>query len=158
MFLHCHSILFLVMFGNQSPQSTNEILDKAFNTALLLSGSARRAEAAVLEGIRLMDMDYASDETLLRGSMTAAIESTPQLHEDTSQAASMLPAELGRVLHLAPKLRHCFVLRLLMGRSSESCARLLHLSSNEVDDATCIAAAEFAGIAEKEEARWMSRC
>ena len=70
--------------------------------------------------------------------MNAAIEPpseiSEQLPEDLACASSMLPFELRHVLHLPTALRHCFVLRFLVGLPREDCARLLHLEIRQVDE------------------------
>lgn len=121
-----------------APQDLGKTVDRAFITALLLTGSAKLAEAAILEGNRAMALDHVSGEALLRGAVNAAIEPpteiSEQLPEDLACASSMLPFELRRVLHLPTALRHCFVLRFLVGLPREDCARLLHLEIHQVDE------------------------
>ena len=58
----------------------------------------------------------------------------------------MLPVELQHVLHLARNLRHCFVLRLLVGLSRALCAWLLHLETRQIDERTCAAVLELAMV------------
>jgi len=119
-------------------QDLHHMVGKAFLTVLLLTGSAERAEAAILEGNTKMDLDNASGEALFREAVNAAVEppsiTSRQLPEDLERASSMLPFELRSVLHLPPALRHCFVLRFLVGLPREACARLLHLEIRQVDE------------------------
>jgi hypothetical protein len=119
-------------------QDLHHMVGKAFLTALLLTGSVERAEAAILEGNTKMDLDNASEEALFREAVNAAIkpqsETSKQPPEELERASSMLPFELRRVLHLPPALRHCFVLRFLVGLPREACARLLHLEIRQVDE------------------------
>jgi DNA-directed RNA polymerase specialized sigma24 family protein len=121
-----------------APPDLHNLVGKAFLTALLLTGSPERAEAAILESSRVMTLDSKSGEVLLRGAVNAAIEpqseASRQPTEDLERASSMLPFELRRVLHLPPALRQCFVLRFLVGLPREVCARLLHLEIRQVDE------------------------
>jgi len=120
------------------PRGLGRTVDRVFITAILLTASAERAEAAILESTRANDLDSMSDEALVREAVNAAINaqgeiSAPTLR-DLERASSMLPFELRRVLHLKQPLRHCFVLRFLVGLPRESCARLLHLDMSQVDE------------------------
>ncbi|HYM08097.1 MAG TPA: hypothetical protein VEU11_16210 [Terriglobales bacterium] len=132
------------------PQDLHHLVGKAFLTALLLTGSVERAEAAIVEGNTKMDLDNASGEALFREAVNAAVEppsvTSRQLPEDLERASSMLPFELRRVLHLPPALRHCFVLRFLVGLPREACARLLHLETPQVDERARTAMLELAAI------------
>ena len=116
----------------------HKAVDKAYVTALLLTANPERAEAAILEGNRVTHLDNTSGEAFLRGAVNAAVEppsdTSEQLPEDLERASSMLPFELRRVLHLPQALRHCFVLRFLVGLPREVCARLLHLEIRQVDE------------------------
>jgi len=124
-------------------------VDRAFITALLLTASAERAEAAVLKRARA-NPDAAPGDELLRGVVAAALETQPETPEPTPEqverASSILPSELRRVLHLPTNLRHCFVLRMLMGLPREVCARLLRLDAGQIDERTCTAMLELPGI------------
>jgi DNA-directed RNA polymerase specialized sigma24 family protein len=121
-----------------APQDLHTMVGNVFLTALLLTGSAERAEAAILHAHGVLSHDNASGEALLRGVVHAAIEprseAANQLPEELGRASSMLPFELRRVLHLPQALRHCFVLRFLVGLPREVCARLLHLEIRQVDE------------------------
>ena len=133
-----------------APQDLHNTIGKAFLTALLLTGNAERAEAAILEGNRVMALDNASGEALLIGAVNAAIEAhsetSRQTPEELERASSMLPFELRRVLHLPLPLRHCFVLRFLLGLPREVCARLLHLEIRQVDERARAAMLELPAI------------
>lgn len=118
---------------------TNEGLGRAFRTALLLTASAERAEAAILEGVRAMGASEVSDESLLREVMTASIAS--KIHEERVEEAerdsSWLPSALRRVLRLSRNLRHCFVLRVLAGLPREVCALMLQTGPQQIDELVC---------------------
>ena len=120
------------------PHDLHKAVDKAYITALLLTASVKRAEAAILEANGATDLDSTTGEVLLREAVNAAIElqseTSKQPSEDLERASSILPFELRRVLHLPPALRQCFVLRFLVGLPREVCARLLHLEIRQVDE------------------------
>jgi DNA-directed RNA polymerase specialized sigma24 family protein len=120
------------------PQELHHMAGQAFLTALLLTGSVERAEAAIWESNQQKSLDNTFGEALFREVVNAAIkpqsETSKQPPEELERASSMLPFELRRVLHLLPALRHCFVLRFLVGLPREACARLLHLEIRQVDE------------------------
>jgi hypothetical protein len=120
------------------PQDLHHVVGKAFLTTLLLTGSGERAEAAIWEGNQRISLENAFGEALFREALNAAIkpqsENSKQPPEELERASSMLPFELRCVLHLPPALRHCFVLRFLVGLPREACARLLHLEIRQVDE------------------------
>jgi hypothetical protein len=57
-----------------------------------------------------------------------------------------LPFELGCVLHLQPDLRHCYVLRILVGLSREVCAWLLHTDVEQISQRTQSAVNDLAQV------------
>jgi hypothetical protein len=120
------------------PQELHQMVGKAFLTALLLTGSVERAEAAIWEGNHQISPDNTFGEALFREAVNAAIkpqsETSKERPEELERASSMLPFDLRRVLHLPQALRHCFVLRFLVGLQREACARLLHLEICQVDE------------------------
>jgi hypothetical protein len=126
--------------------------NRAYITAFLLSGSGERAEAAVLEGIKLMNSDAGSAEELFQGAVNAALE----LKETLGQRAlipgmdvPMLPCELQYILQLPEYPRHCFVLRFLLGWPRRTCARLLRSRIDQIDEATGAALSELQAIIDK---------
>ncbi len=131
-------------------QNLHKTVDRAFITALLLTANAERAEAAILNGTRVMDLDDTPGDALLRATVNAALEPQREASERTPEqlerASSMLPLELRRVLHLSTDLRHCFVLRVLMGLPRQACARLLRLDDGQIDERTCTAMLELPAI------------
>jgi DNA-directed RNA polymerase specialized sigma24 family protein len=112
-------------------------INRAFLTAHLLTASTEQAESATMEAIDLWDPDAETEEVLFRNVLHAAarpqIESVPSSSNKCDVAGSYLPDELQAVLRLAPQLRRCFVLRILVGLPPQVCARLLHLDSRRVD-------------------------
>jgi len=124
----------------------SECLAKNFITAILLTGSVKQAEAAVLD---------CTDSPNLLGTAAAAIRQTavrPEETADRKAAAELLPIELRNVLRLPPDLRPYFVLRMLMQMTRESCAALLKVDPARVDEATCQAVIQLARIANIEPA------
>ena len=97
-------------------------LNIAFRTTLLLTGTVNKAEEAVMLGIG------ACDDLSPRGLVVESARSAVQLREETPDRwyeVESLPPELQRLFLLQPLPRHCFVLRILVGLSAESCAALL---------------------------------
>ena len=119
----------------------NDCIGKAFVAALLLTASAEKAEAAVLEGIKLLELDETC-ETLVNETVKAAIEMRTDIESGTAeleQLSSLLPSELHPVIHLSPRFRQCFVLRILVRWPLEICARLLRLETGQIEAHTQIA-------------------
>jgi hypothetical protein len=139
------------VLNQSSPNRLETTVESAFITALLLTGSMERAEAAVLDGIAALDskdgsVDSLVSETILAASLTARENGLEGHAETTKRASSMLPFELRSVLHLPAPLRHCFVLRILAGLPRDVCASLLQLDVEQVDDGTCAALPMLANI------------
>src|ERR1700731_2595265 len=110
-------------------------LDMAFRTALLLAGSTKTAEAAVMDGIG------ACEDLSYRGLLIEAVRSTIRRRTksaDVPDALELLPPQLRRLFMLQPLLRDCFVLRILLGLSPEVFAELLGASITELEDAVCV--------------------
>ena len=127
---------------------------KVFFTIILLNRSAKRAEAAMLEGIESLNIDADANENLLRTSIAAAVQAERRLgippQGEIEEARSILPRELRRVLLLRANLRLCFVMRVLAAIPGEECARLLRLTSDEVEEFTCSALQALTEIARNE--------
>ena len=113
-----------------------EALDGAFRAAWFFSGCTEAAENAVLEGIAALDGVYIGDDLLLVETVKSAIRSS-------SQTPSHLPSELRRLLSLAPISYDFFVLRVLLGITSETCAAILHLTAEEGEEVLCAALREL---------------
>ena len=110
--------------------------DMAFRTALLLAGTTKTAEAAVMDGIG------ACEDLSHRGLLIEAVRPTLRRRTksaDDPDALELLPPELRRLFMLQPLSRDCFVLRILVGLSPEACAELLDISITELEDAVCAA-------------------
>jgi DNA-directed RNA polymerase specialized sigma24 family protein len=129
---------------------TEQAIGKAFVTAVLLTRSAQRAEGAVTRAILSNACDSRADE-ILRSTVEAAIDAdipmSPVKLEDTVAAVSALPPGLRGIVQLATQLRHCMVLRVLLGWPRTECAAMLRLSLAEIDEYTSAAACALACIA-----------
>jgi hypothetical protein len=125
----------------------DETLENAFVAGLLLTGSVERAEAAILESVRMSCPDDLFGEALFRRavhySIDQQVEVSSKKQKELAGAASVLPFELRCVLSLSQNLRYCYVLRVLVGLPREVCAWLLHLDTSQVDLHTCAAMLEL---------------
>lgn len=113
-------------------------LSRAFVTAYLLTANADQAERITLEGINSWNPNTETPAALFQSVMHATVlPSHKPLGSDSSSPTRMsLPVELQAVLRLAPRLRHCFILRILLGLPPQICAAWLNLSSRRVDQYT----------------------
>jgi len=103
---------------------------RAFQTAFLLSGNMAVAEAAVIDGIDACCPDSDAD-----GLFSETVKSAIRRSGGPSIPGMALPAELSPVLMLDRTVRHCFVMRVLVGYGLQECCRLLRLSADEVEEA-----------------------
>ncbi|MEP6538013.1 MAG: hypothetical protein ABJF23_21925, partial [Bryobacteraceae bacterium] len=126
----------------------DEALGGTFVAALLLTGSAAGAEAAVMEGIRVMERNGDEGEMLMQRTMAASIAAKVSRRESAEHrhAESLLPLELRRVLRLSRDFRRCFVLRALAGLSREVCAHLLQIEIHLIDELVCASARALASV------------
>ncbi|MGJ5814444.1 hypothetical protein [Paludibaculum fermentans] len=126
-------------------QGTAESLNEIYTVALLLTGSRRRAEASVTEGLRqITDSDVRCEslrETLLQRTVSAALEGPQHCEADLG-----LPPEMQRVLALPVRSRHCFVLRFLQDTPLEQCARMLRIRPEQVAEAAASAVRMLAEV------------
>ena len=113
-------------------------LNETFTAAILLTGSAERAECAVLQGIETLSEDDVSEHMVLQATIRAAVKPEMVADEESpwepQPAVSWLPIQLQRVLLLPRDLRHAFVLRLLLGLPRDQCSRLLQLGDGKLDE------------------------
>jgi hypothetical protein len=126
-------------------------VSRAFRTAHLLTGSVQLAESAVLGAIDSCDWDGGTEDALFRYAVHAAVQDPaedPRVSalNPAKSTESSLPVELQAVLNLSQNVRRCFVLRVLAGWPRQTCARLLHLSAQEVDRFTRAALQRLAGF------------
>jgi hypothetical protein len=116
-------------------------LDMAFRTALLLTGDTRTAEVAVTRAIDACEA--LSPGGILIEAVRSAVRRRTKLSNGPYEVDG-LPVELQRLFMLQPLLRHCFVLRILVGLFPEVCAELLEISIAEFEDALYGALTELA--------------
>jgi hypothetical protein len=129
----------------------DKCLSRSFVAAYLLTGSAKQAEAVLSESIQHLDIAATRDGCLSWKAIAAAIKRGGADSESTlDEAPPALPAELLRVLRLSPRLRQCFVVRLLMAMPRHYCAGLLRIDARQVDAYSCLAAQELARIVARE--------
>jgi hypothetical protein len=124
-------------------------VENAFVVGLLLTGSMKQAEDAVVETIDCSDTKQICGEQLLQGVIRSSLRSKQMVHapEISAEASSaMLPLELRRVMNLPRDLRVSFVLRMLLGLPREVCAWLLHIEPEEVRRRTQEAMTKLAGL------------
>jgi hypothetical protein len=131
---------------------TRETLENAFIVGLLLTGSMERTEIAVMESVRWSCPDDLFGEKLFRRVIHCSIETEAEFSSkrwsELNRALSILPYELRCVLALPEGLRHCFVLRILVGLPREVCSWLLHIDIPQINQRTHAAMFELADIQE----------
>jgi hypothetical protein len=115
-----------------------ETIENAFIVGLLLTGSIEQAERAIVDSIHCSETEDACAQRVFRRVTQWAIDPLEQRSRCVIDEASVriLPFELGCVLHLPPDLRHCYVLRILIGLSREVCAWLLHTDIQQIGQRT----------------------
>ena len=129
----------------------DKCLSRIFVAAYLLTGSAQQAEAMMLESIQQLDIDATRNGCLSWKSIAAAIaRGCSGAEQRPDEPSTALPIELLRVLRLSPRLRQCFVLRVLMAMPRQYCADLLRIDAEEVDASSRLAAQKLANIAPME--------
>lgn len=112
--------------GSVGTPVSRGVLGSAFTIALLLTGTVKQAEAAVIEAIRRIDPEQASEEAFLQDCANAAMVRTQRSFPNSdaaAEAAAFLPHELQRILLLTRDLRRSFVLRVLLRMPADACAR-----------------------------------
>jgi hypothetical protein len=127
-------------------------LNRTFSTAFLLTGNAERAEAAILDAIGALDAAELSEETLFLKAMAAAVAHTaegPVRDEDFDRLRCFVSIELRRVMRLPVAIRHCFVLRVLVGFPREVCSTILQRSEQDIEESACLGAQELVRIGQE---------
>jgi len=124
-----------------------EIVNRTFVTAHLLTARIDLAECATLEAIKAWKPTIEPAEEIFRHGVKSALRkrerrNASSLNEDNG-THSYLPAELRIVLELQPALRLSFVLRLVAGFSLEDCAELLGCTPERVALAARTAVGRF---------------
>ena len=108
-------------------------IEEAFSGALLLTGSIEASERAVTDAIAALG-PYPLPAELLEETARSAIQRRPEFSKQPD-ALSMLPLELQAVAALPPTGRDCFVMRILMGLSTDVCSGILKLPGRTVEEA-----------------------
>ena len=124
-------------------RETSRSLNRAFLAALLLTASTEFAEFAVSDAIAVLKWDHFSGDSLLLQTAKCAIQLHSDLPDQFEQACSLLPLELRRVLFLGPSLRRCFVLRVLLSLTLQTCSEILYLPIPEVENSLRLAMQEL---------------
>lgn len=128
---------------------SRETVENAFLIGLLLTGSMKQAEDAVVESIDCFDTSPICDKRIVRrvihSSLGARLAHSAADMVDEGSAA-ILPVELRRVLYLPREQRECFVLRMLIGLPGESCAWLLRVDPAEIRSRLQKAVTKLAGV------------
>jgi hypothetical protein len=125
------------------------VIDKCFSrifvAAYLLTGNATQAEAVTLESLERLSIHATWNGCLSWKAIAAAIvPEDPDSEPAPDQAPASFPVELQRVLRLPPRLRQCFVLRVLMAMPRHYCAGLLRMDAEQVDANSCLAMQDLA--------------
>jgi hypothetical protein len=123
----------------------------ALRAALLLTGNAALAESAALQAVSSLDPENITAQALLYKTIEISIQdgrSVDPASNDLDADWPNLPIELKSVLEMKASLRHCFVLRVLLGLPEEMCAGLLRLNRGKVGAKT-YAAMKWLVIREK---------
>ncbi len=118
-------------------------LGRAFLASLLFTASTEFAEFAVSDAIAVLKWDHFSADNLLLQTAKSAIQLHSDLPDQFEQACSVLPPELRRVLFLGPRLRRCFVLRVLLSLPAKTCSEILYLPIQEVENSLHLAMQEL---------------
>jgi hypothetical protein len=125
-----------------------ETIENAFIVGLLLTGSIEQAERAIVDSIHCSETKDVCGQRVFRRVIQWAVD--PQEHRSRrvidEASVRILPFELGCVLHLPPDLRHCYVLRILVGLSREVCAWLLHTDVEQISQRTQSAVSGLAQV------------
>jgi hypothetical protein len=116
-----------------------ETIENAFITGLLLTGSIEQAERAIVSCVHCSEEEDVRGQEVFRRVIQWSVDpQEPQRSRKGIDEASVriLPFELGCVLYLPSHLRHCYVLRILVGLSREICAWLLHTDVHQISQRT----------------------
>jgi hypothetical protein len=127
-------------------------MGRVLTAAVLLSGDLTEAEDAVADAILSLDTDDFETEAFLMCVLILSIQrsrnSSKRSIRKKGEISITLPAELQNVLNLSSKLRHCFVSRVLLGLSKETCCQMLQVDDDELEKFVSSATVELAGVRE----------
>jgi hypothetical protein len=112
-------------------------LDALFQMALLLTADPHEAEADLASVINTLDMSRPPDEDGLAILQTAVAQRSVKSggvisSAGVAKAYSMLQAGLRPVLQLERFPRVCFVLRMMLGHATATCAGMLGMDEGAV--------------------------
>jgi len=132
---------------DQSPAT--HTMAASFTAAVLLTGNLLDAETVLLEAINPRSHGDPGDRTtaILPERVAVAVINMGSAREPDLPGGDYpcaLPREIRTVLRLAPELRQCFVLRVLMAMPHDFCARLLRLDRKTLDWKITLAAQALA--------------
>ena len=123
---------------------------RVWTAAFLLSGDATQAEDAVADAILSTDTDEFETEAFMTRVLSLLIQrsrnSSKRSIRKTSEISVTLPAELQNVLSLPLRLRHCFVLRVLIGLPRETCHQMLQVNDDELEKSVSSAVVQLAAM------------
>jgi hypothetical protein len=114
----------------------------ALRAALLLTGNTASAERVALQAISSLNPQNVTAEALLDRTIEISIRAgrnSDTAGNNLGLDWPDLPIELRHVLAMKARLRHCFVLRVLLGLPEEMCAGLLQLNRGQVAARACAA-------------------
>lgn len=125
-------------------------MGRVWTTVFLLSGDATQAEDAVADAILSSDTDDFETEGFMTCVLILSIQRSRNTSKrsirKTSEIWVTLPAELQNVLSLPLRLRHCFVLRVLIGLPRETCQQMLQVNDDELENSVCSAVVQLAAM------------
>jgi DNA-directed RNA polymerase specialized sigma24 family protein len=127
-------------------------MGRVLTAAVLLSGDMTQAEDAVADAILSLDTDDFETEAFLTCVLILSIQrsrnSSKRSIRKRGEISVPLPTELQNVLNLSLKLRHCFVLRVLLGLPKETCRQMLQVHDGELEKSVSSAAVQLAAMGE----------
>lgn len=125
-------------------------MGRVLTAAVLLSGDVTQAEDAVADAILSLDTDDFETEAFFTCVLILSIRSSRDYSKRSIRKkidiSPTLPAELQNVLNLSCKLRHCFVLRVLLGLTKETCRQMLQVDYDDLENSVSTAAVQLAAI------------
>jgi hypothetical protein len=112
-------------------------LNALFQTALLLTADPETAEASLASSLDSVDLSSSPQEDksaiLEKAIVLRSVQSARVISRaDTAKARALLQPGLWPVLQIERRPRLCFVLRLLLGYATSSCAQMLSIEEDGV--------------------------
>jgi DNA-directed RNA polymerase specialized sigma24 family protein len=131
---------------NCEPARVRTFLGRALIAARLLTANDLEAETALLSAIEAWNSDVEDEPALVRRALAAALKRDAESPMRATNFTLLVPAELKSVLRLPPRLRRCFVLRILEGLTSAECAGLLRVPRETLNHFTYEALCRLAAV------------